>query len=93
MGQKRNLSLRKFIVRTVLIITVIVVLLILVASPVTKYLVEKYDVEYTGREITIGRAFVNPIAGYFSLRNLTLYEADIDTAFFSVGRFIANFRS
>ncbi len=90
MGQNRQWSWRRFLTRTVLIIIGIAVLLILVASPLTRYLVEKYDVKYTRREITIGRAFVNPIAGKLSLRNLTLYEAGIDSVFFSAERFVAN---
>jgi hypothetical protein len=72
------------------IIILLVVILILIISPVTKHLIEKYDEDYTGRQITIGRAYVNPFTGYIHLRNLKIYESDSlpsltvsDSVFFS----------
>lgn len=49
--------------------------MILLISPITKYLIEKYDVKYTGRQIKTGIVYVNPFTGYFYLGNLKIYEA------------------
>lgn len=68
----------------------IYILLIIVASPLARYLIQKHDVRYTGREITLQRAIVNPIGGSVSLRNLKLYEAENDSVFISFGRLSAN---
>lgn len=86
----KKFSWKKFLVRTAIFVLLLVVILILVASPVTKYLIEKYDVDYTGREITIGRSVVNPVTGSVSLRNFKMFEQNSDTIFASVGRFAAN---
>ena len=37
----------------------LVALVIIFISPISKYLVEKYDVTYTGREIKMDWAYVN----------------------------------
>ena len=77
-----------FITSSIIIITVVVILFI---SPITKYLVKKYDVEYTGRQITIGRVFLNPFSGYVNIRNIKIYESknqpaltEGDSVFFSL---------
>lgn len=51
---------------------------------------EKYVGEYLGRQITLGRAYVNPLTGYIHLSNLNIYESDSlpnltvsDSVFFS----------
>lgn len=65
----------------------IYILLIIIASPLARHLIQKHDVEYTGREITLQRAFVNPLGGSVSFRNLQLYEEnDSDSVFISFGR-------
>jgi hypothetical protein len=58
-------------------------LCIIFISPITKYLIEKYDVTYTGRQITIDWAYANPFTGYVYLRNLRINELNKDTVFFS----------
>jgi len=65
---------------SIIIITVVVILFI---TPITKYLVKKYDVKYTGRQITIGRTFVNPFSGYIHFSNFKIYEEKSDSIFFS----------
>jgi heme/copper-type cytochrome/quinol oxidase subunit 1 len=57
--------------------------LIALISPVTKYLVEKYDLKYTGRQITMDWAYVNPFTGYFHFENLKIYELNSDSVFIS----------
>ncbi len=61
----------------------IVVLIIVFISPITKYLVEKYDEKYTGRQIKMDWAYVNPFTGYLHFSNLRIYEYQSDSIFFS----------
>ena len=58
-------------------------LLIAFISPLTKYLIEKFDKKYTGREIEMDWAYVNPFPGYVHFDNLKIYEFESDTIFFS----------
>ncbi len=62
---------------------IIVVVVILFISPITKYAIEKYDVKYTGREIKMDWAYVNPFTGHFYFRNLKIYESKSDSIFIS----------
>lgn len=64
-------------------IIVLIFIAILFISPITKYLIEKYDVKYTGRRIEIGWCYANPFTGYVYLDNLKLYELKSDSIFFS----------
>lgn len=57
--------------------------MIIFISPVTKYLIKKYDVQFSGRQITLGRVIVNPLTGYIHIRNLKIYELNSDSIFFS----------
>ena len=63
------------------ILVILVVLVILFISPISKYLVEKYDVQYTGRQITMDWAYVNPFTGYMHFDNFTVYELQSDSVF------------
>jgi len=62
-------------------IALIVLLVLIFLSPIVKYLVQKYDVKYTGREITISSAYLNPFTGYLRLNDLTIYEFESDSVF------------
>src|ERR1041385_5371291 len=72
-------------------ILIVPVVLIIFASPIAKYWIEKYDVEYTGREITIDRPYVNLFTGYVSFSNLKISEADHDSLFLKARCISANF--
>jgi len=78
---------RKKSIKTLLItfsaLILILVLIIVFISPVTKYLVEKYDVKYTGRQITMDWAYVNPATGKIHFSNLRVYELNSDSIFLS----------
>ncbi len=65
-------------------------LVILFISPITKYLVEKYDLKYTGRQITMDWAYVNPFTGNFHFENLKIHEYHSDSIFLSVKGVNAN---
>lgn len=72
---------RRFIVLKIAVLITVIVLVAL--SPLVKYLIEKYDVKYTGREITLESAFVNPFSGYIKLSDVVIYEYQSDSVFLS----------
>src|SRR5437868_3696126 len=85
-----NTRLKKIIAVTSVVIIITVAVVILFISPITKYLVEKYDVQYTGRQITMDWAYVNPFTGYVHFSNFKIYELNSlptgqagDSVFFS----------
>lgn len=73
--------------KTLLIFTGSIILFIIIViafiSPITKYLIEKYDSKYTGREITVDWTYVNPFTGYIYINDLKIYELHSDSVFFS----------
>lgn len=83
-------KLKKRITNFVITIIILVVVAILFISPFTKYLIEKYDQKYTGRQITMGWAYVNPFTGYIHFSNFKIYEFKSDSIFFSVNGLRAN---
>jgi hypothetical protein len=72
-------------------IFIFVVIVIIFISPITKYLIEKYSVKYTGREITLDWAYVNPFTGYIHLNDLKIHESKSDSIFFSANGISVNF--
>ncbi|MGE5406649.1 MAG: DUF748 domain-containing protein [Methanosarcina sp.] len=87
MARGRKKSLKKKFLTVAIILVSLILILILIASPLTKYLIQKYDVKYTGREITVGRAYVNPLTGSVSLNNVRIFEQNSDSVFFYVRKF------
>ena len=90
--------LKKTIITIIIFILIIVMVVILLISPIAKYLVEKNNVKYTGRQIKMGRVYVNPFTGYVHIRNLKIYESKNlttlsggDSLFFSAKGLSANF--
>lgn len=78
---------RKKLIKTLVlifsIILIILVVVILFISPITKYVVEKYDIKYTGRQITMDWAYVNPATGYIHFSELEIHELNSDSIFLS----------
>jgi len=60
---------------------ILVLCIILLISPITKHIIEKYDIQYTGRKITMDWVYVNPFTGYFHFSNLHVYEFKSDSLF------------
>ena len=83
-------KLRKTLIILFSAIIIIIVGVILFISPITKYLVEKYDEKYTGRQITMNWAYVNPFTGYIHFSNLKIYELKSESVFFSAESVSAN---
>lgn len=69
----------------------LVVLVLIVISPLAKYLIEKYDQKYLGREITLDYVYLNPFTGYIHLSGLQVTEADADSVFFTAKGVSADF--
>ncbi|MDQ3051666.1 MAG: DUF748 domain-containing protein [Bacteroidota bacterium] len=82
--------LKKGILITIGIIVLLIVLVIVFISPITKHLIEKYDKKYSGREITMDLAYVNPFTGYIHFRNLNIFEYESDSIFFATKGFSVN---
>lgn len=84
-------KIKKRLVVTIVIILSIIILVIVFISPIAKYLIEKYDVEYTGREIKTGVVYVNPFSGYAHISNLKLHELKSDSIFIKADGLNVNF--
>jgi len=68
-----------------------VVLIIIFISPITKYLIEKYDVKFTGREIKMSWVYVNPFTGYIHLSGVEIFEEKSSRHFLNATSISANF--
>lgn len=69
----------------------LVILIIAFISPIAKYLIEKYDEQILGRQITINWMYVNPFTGYSHINGLKLYEQNKDSIFVSAQSADVNF--
>lgn len=65
---------------------------VLLVSPIAKWYIEKHDKELIGRELTIGRLWVNVVTGTAKIDDLTLYEDDGTTPFVSFNHFDTSIR-
>lgn len=70
-----NTKFKKVIFIVCIFFIVVVIVSVLLISPISKYLLEKYDVKYTGRQIKTGLVYVNPFTGYIYISNLKIYES------------------
>lgn len=93
-----NTKTRKAIIIIVGALLIFIGLIQFFSSYVAKYLIEKYDEKYTGRQITLGRVYLNPFNGFIYLNNLKVYETEIpnsltnpDSVFLSVKGVSVNF--
>jgi len=59
----------------------LLLMVLLLASPIAKNYIEKHDQELIGRELSMGKLWVNPFFGVLKIRDLTLYEEDGTTPF------------
>jgi uncharacterized protein involved in outer membrane biogenesis len=81
----------KLFIRFLIAGLVLVVLVILCISPIVKFMVQKYDHKYLGREVTIDWVYINPFTGYIHLDALKIYEAKNDSVFFEAEGLSINF--
>ena len=68
-------------------ILVLLIAAVLFVSPIAKWYIEKHDKELIGRELTIGKLWVNVVSGTVKLENVILYEDDAKTSFVSFDHF------
>lgn len=73
------------------IILISVILIILLISPIAKYIIEKNDINFTGRHITMESVYINPFSGYAHISNLKIYEYRSVSIFISAGDVRAHF--
>jgi len=91
--QKIKIAVTRFkkpIIIVISSIIVIVVVAIIFISPITKYLIEKNDIKYTGRKIRMDWVYVNPFTGFVHFSNLKIYEYKSDSIFISMNGLSAN---
>ena len=93
-----NTKFKKTIIVAIGFIIITIIIAISLVSPIAKYLIEKYDEEYSGRPITLDWVYLNPFTGFVHISNLKIYEAKglnslkkADSLFFSVKGVSANF--
>lgn len=79
--KKKRHRLKNTLLISVGIISALFILIILFISPVVKYLVEKHDEKYTGRQITMDWAYVNPFTGYIHFDSFKFHEYKSDSTF------------
>ena len=89
--KSKNNGLKKATKIIIGTIFILVVLIFVFLSPITKYLIEKNDVKYFGREVKLNWVYINPFTGYVYINNLKIYEVKSDTIFFSANDVSANF--
>ena len=74
---------KRTLIITGIVLVTLVALIFTFLSTIAQYLIEKYDVKYTGREIKMDWMFVNVFTGYVHFENLTIYEQESDSVFFN----------
>ena len=70
----------------------LLLMVLVFAGPIAKWYVEKHDKELIGRELTIGKLWVNVFSGTAKIDDLTLYEDDGATPFVSFDHFDTNIK-
>jgi hypothetical protein len=83
-------KLKKFTLIAVISIITIVGFGILFSSPVITYLISKYGLKYTGRQIRADWVYLNPLTGTIYITNLKINELKSDSIFFSAEGISAN---
>jgi hypothetical protein len=76
-------SKKRLLIATFIFITMVTVVVLFV-SPLTKYLIQKNDEKWFGRQVKIGWLYVNPFTGSARIKNLKILEQGGDSLFFSV---------
>lgn len=80
-------TVKKWLLRVLGGVFVLLVLLGLCISPLMKWAIEKYDVEFLGREVLIGDFRVNILNGSVYINDLLIKEKDGKTDFVKAGGF------
>jgi predicted nucleic acid-binding protein len=65
-----------------IVIVAMFLLLVLFISPIAKWAIEKYGVEYTGRQVNMDKLHINLLTGNIESEGLKIYEAKSKKIFF-----------
>ena len=82
----RMKKLRRWLFILTGVILLLLVLAFIFISPIAKYVIQKYDVQFTGREITMNKIFLNLFNGTASIKDFVVYEKDGKTPFFKASK-------
>lgn len=76
---------KKALLITGIVLVSLVIVIFSTISYIAEYLIEKYDVKYTGREIEMDWMLINLFTGYVHIDDLAVYEYQSDSVFFKAG--------
>jgi hypothetical protein len=76
-------GMNRTLVRAIIIFLISCFATVPISSFLGKYLLERYDVQWLGREITADRAYINPFTGYVYLSDVKIFEEKGDSLFIS----------
>src|SRR5690242_3635788 len=81
----RNLKpgTKTLLLRVLLLLLIFGFALVPLSSFLGKMLLEKYDMRWLGREITVDRVYVNPYTGYVHMDSIKIFEEKGDSLFIS----------
>ncbi len=82
---QQRIQMKKSIKITLILSSILLGLILLIVvfiSPISKYLIEKYSEEYTGRKITMNSLSINIFNGSVTAKGFTVNEAKSSKAFF-----------
>jgi hypothetical protein len=78
-----SVRVRKTIIIASCIVVFLAALIVLFISPFAKYLIEKNDEKWFGRQIKMSWLYLNPVTGKARIKNLKIFETRGDSIFFS----------
>jgi uncharacterized protein DUF748 len=82
--------LKRVLFFSLTIIVTAFMLLFIFLSPISKWAIEKYSIEYTGRQIKMEGLWVNLFTGSVSASGFKIYEAKSDKIFFQTDKLYAH---
>lgn len=74
---------KRFFIITLISVLGFAIVVIAFISPIAKYLIEKNDMKFIGREVRLSSVYVNPFTGFVQLNKLKIQEFQSDSIFFS----------
>src|ERR1700739_3327331 len=84
--------LRRILFWLLIVIIASLVLLFVFISPITKWTIEKYSVQYTGRQIKMDKLWINLLTGTIDSKGLKIYEANSSKIFFQCSQLYGNIK-
>jgi hypothetical protein len=81
MALKLSKKLRRILIIVFGSLAVLIIITLIFLSSITKYLIEKYSEEYTGRKITMANLHINVFDGVVRFDDLKIYEAKSNSVF------------